>query len=99
MNMKRVFQALLRLYPRDHRQMFAAEMSSVFEAAAEERSRQGWRSYLRFVLAEFLGLAGGAVAAWAAKLGGGRPGPPDEVAEAERRIEALVGRTVHAIAH
>jgi hypothetical protein len=66
--MKRAFEFLLRLYPRDYRAMFAAEMSSAFEEASAERRRQGWGVYARFALAELKALTMGAGIEWVAKL-------------------------------
>jgi hypothetical protein len=66
--MKRTYEFLLRLYPRDYRAMFATEMSSAFAEAAAERRREGWGVYARFALAELMGLAMGAGIEWIAKL-------------------------------
>lgn len=54
--MTRLCRILLRLYPRDYRTLFAAEMQAAFEAAARERP-----------LVEVLGLLRGAAAEWIAK--------------------------------
>ena len=116
MNAHRAYRFLLRLYPRDYRARFAAEMLAAFELAAEERRGLG------FVLAELAGLLAGAGSEWIAKLTSDRsirgrllpdrlrmrpPGVPwevhysgaFEVEVAERNVELLVVRTVHAIAH
>jgi hypothetical protein len=66
--MRRAYQTLLALYPRDYQAMFAAEMCNAFEKAADERRRQGWLVFARFVLAELAGLMAGAAAEWTAKL-------------------------------
>jgi hypothetical protein len=66
-------------------------MLAVFDRAAEERRKCGWTSYVRFVLAELIGLLKGVAAEWSA--------PPNEVMEAEKRIELDIKRTVYAIAH
>jgi hypothetical protein len=68
MSLKRAYESLLRLYPRDYRARFAAEMSSAFDEAALERSRQGRISYARFASTELAGLAMGAAVEWIAKL-------------------------------
>src|SRR5262245_34154675 len=65
--MMRVYKTLLRLYPRDYTEVFAAEMSAVFEEAFEERRRQGTAIFLRFAVEELMGLVTGAVAEWIAK--------------------------------
>ncbi len=68
MKRKRAYRALLRLYPMDYRTCFAAEMLSAFEAAANERRKQGMLRSGHFVLAELAGLLRGAAAEWMAKL-------------------------------
>ncbi len=65
--MKRAYGTLLRLYPRDYKALFAAEMLSAFESAAEERRGHGWMVFVRFVMAESMGLMMGAGAEWIAK--------------------------------
>jgi hypothetical protein len=66
--MKRTYEFLLRLYPRDYRAMFATEMSSAFEEASRDRRQCGWGVYARFILAELMALAIGAGTEWIAKL-------------------------------
>ncbi len=60
--MLRAYRLLLRVYPRDYREMFAREMESAFQVALAEHSG------LRFLAAEFSGLLAGAVAEWFAKM-------------------------------
>lgn len=57
--MRRIYGWLLRLYPREIREVFAEEMAVVFEWAADEQRARGCRAYLRFLLAEFFGLLAG----------------------------------------
>lgn len=64
--MKRIYKALLRLYPADYRELFAAEMLSVFTEAAEARRKPP--ALVAFALTELIGLIGGAGAEWAAKF-------------------------------
>jgi hypothetical protein len=64
----RVYWVVLRLYPRDYRAQFATEMSNAFESAAEEHRGRGRPVFVRFVLAEWIGLTIGAGAEWIAKL-------------------------------
>jgi hypothetical protein len=104
--MRRAYRTLLRLYPRDYRELFAAEMLTTFEKAAAEHRRQGLHVFVRFALAESIGLIIGAVTEWIAKLatnssvrGVGQNSLSDEVIEAQRRITFLVSSTVHAIAN
>jgi len=68
MELKRAYDILLRLYPRDYRALFAAEMLTAFEEAAEERRERGRAVFARFVLAELAGLVVGAGAEWSAKF-------------------------------
>jgi hypothetical protein len=132
MKLKRAYRTLLRPYPEDYKAMFAAEMCSTFEKAAEERRREGGLTLARFAFAELTGLITGATAEWIAKLttessvrgrrlpdlrmmrppgvpqqlwfagacvSHGQRSGPDEVAEAESRIETLIAPMVHAIAN
>src|SRR5579863_1352078 len=62
MHAKQAYKFLLRLYPRDYRAMFAAEMFAAFEQAAEEQRGSA------FVLAELTSLLAGAGSEWIAKL-------------------------------
>jgi len=68
MNMKRVWEFLLGLYPTDYRTRFGAELSQAFENAAGERRLRGRPAFVRFALCELSGLAIGAGAEWFAKL-------------------------------
>jgi len=58
---------VFRLYPSDYRSLFAAEMLSALEIAAAKHRGQGRPAFLRFVLAELIGLMRGAAAEWIAK--------------------------------
>lgn len=66
--MKKAYILLLRLYPRDYRAMFAREMLNAFEINANEIGAGGRTALFRFVAAELIGLAKGAVSEWIAKL-------------------------------
>ena len=68
MELKRAYDILLRLYPADYRALFAAEMLTAFEEAADERRERGRAVFARFVLAELAGLVIGAGAEWSAKF-------------------------------
>jgi hypothetical protein len=54
------FRILLRLYPREHRIIFAAEMLDVFSQTAAESKARGWRMYAYFIVSESGGLLRGA---------------------------------------
>ena len=66
--MRRAYAALLRLYPRDFRALFASEMLTAFEKTAEECRTCGRVALVRFTVNELAGLLIGAGAEWAAKL-------------------------------
>jgi hypothetical protein len=66
--MKKVYRALLGLYPRDYRTLFAAGMLTAFHATAEERRAAGRAALALFVATELAGLAMGAASEWMAKL-------------------------------
>ncbi len=105
--MRRAYRFMLLLYPRGHRDQFAEEMAGVFEEARNERHYQGWAWYARFALSEMTGLIGGAASAWLDQ----RPSPeapiasasgntlPQELMEAQQRIDLTISRMVHAIAN
>ena len=62
--MRRLYQMLLRLYPREHRAQFGDEMLCVFAQAAGGRRTQGWSACARFLFRESIGALGGACAEW-----------------------------------
>jgi hypothetical protein len=66
--MIRIYVALLRLYPRDYRAMFAQEMRNAFEITADETRARGRFAILRFVAVELIGVIRGAASEWIAKL-------------------------------
>jgi hypothetical protein len=105
--MKRAYSFLLLLYPREHRDQFAEEMTSVFEEARSDGRHQGWAWYVRFAFAEITGLIAGAAGCWF----GRRPAPeagiangpectvPQELVEAQQRVDRNMAGMVHAIAN
>jgi len=66
--MRRVYETLLRLYPRDFRAPFTSEMLRAFDSAASDRRAQGQPSYIRFALTELIGVVMSAGREWLAKL-------------------------------
>jgi hypothetical protein len=66
--MKTAYTILVGLYPRDYRAMFAREMRNAFTITVDEIRVRGRAALLRFVAAELVGLAKGAVVEWIAKL-------------------------------
>jgi hypothetical protein len=103
MNIRRVYGALLLLYPAEQRKLFAAEMLRVFEEAAEEQRGRGCVAFLRFTLAELIGFVRGAAAEWIAQLTSRRLPKPihlvDEVTQAQRHIDFILSRMDYAIAN
>jgi post-segregation antitoxin (ccd killing protein) len=109
--MKGAFQLCLILYPREHRDRFAEEMTQVFEQAAEERRALGWTWYVTFALGEIVGLLVGAAEAWMRVREVSAPKPvakvaaasssyvPQELLEAQQRVDANVAAMVQAIAN
>jgi hypothetical protein len=105
--MRQAYKFLLLLYPREHRDQFAEEMTSVFEEARNQRHYQGWVWYVRFSFAEITGLIAGAAGCWFGK----RPAPeaaiangpestlPQELVEAQQRVDRNIAGMVHAIAN
>jgi hypothetical protein len=68
MNMRRAYQTLLWLYPRDFRASFASEMLAAFDSSATEHRSQGQSVYVQFALVELIGVLIGAGKEWVAKL-------------------------------
>lgn len=65
--MRRIYQALLGLYPGEHQAQFAAEMLETFDRAAAKCSLRGPLAMSRFALRELAGLLAGLTAEWFAK--------------------------------
>jgi len=63
-----VYSTLLRLYPRDFAASFTDEMVAAFEKAFEQRRRQGGAAFVRFAIAELVGVVIGVGTEWIAKL-------------------------------
>ncbi len=103
--MRRAYRFCLLLYPRQHRDQFAEEMLDVFDEASAERRQHGWSWSLRFALAEVAGVVMGAAEAWLSP----KPAPevrtaqcsnlPQELIEAQQRVDANMAWMVHAIAN
>jgi hypothetical protein len=101
------YNFLLRLYPKDHQEMFGPEMAGVLRQAEDDRRRQGRRAYIWFIICEIAGLLAGAAALWAARFAEHPPidkphvamlGLPDEVGEVEQLIQRNLDRMTNAIA-
>lgn len=66
--MRQAYATLLRLYPRDFRASFAAEMLTAFERTAEEQHACGRAALARFAVTELAGLLISCGVEWVAKL-------------------------------
>ena len=130
MHCKAVYRALLRLFPKDYRSWFEAEMLDAFERASREQRAKSRFAYVRFVCVELAGLMMTWPVEWIAKLTAsssvrarsvpdlrmmrpagvpkemwfgsamaGRPAVPEEVVQAEQRVEFCLRRMEHAIAN
>jgi hypothetical protein len=110
MKIRRIYAALLNLYPRDYVASFGPEMLHTAELLAQEHRGRGRAAFVRFAAGESIGLLVGAAVEWMARLrtgksvtttctvrGGGSV--PDEVLESQRRIAFLIRGMEHAIAH
>lgn len=111
--MRHTYKFLLLLYPRGHRDRFAEEMTGVFEEASAESRCEGWAWYVRFSFSEMAGLVAGATEAWLAQKPAQKPAPkpapqvppagssyvPQELLQAQQRVNANVAAMVHAIAN
>jgi len=108
--MTRAWGLLLRLYPDKHRAEYADEMRHVIEQAAEEERQRGFVPYVRFLIAEAIGLLGGSAGQWLDVIGHRRYSPeiaeassgldiPDDITALELRIAANLRRMEYAIAH
>lgn len=97
----RAYSIGLVLYPADFRSQFGAEMVTVFEQAAAQR--RGGARVLLFFVKEVLGLLAGAAKERvlhddAIRAHGDLPFPSD-VAGAERYLDIVSRRLIHAIAN
>ncbi len=103
--MRRAYRFCLLLYPRQHRDRFGEEMLGVFEEAFAGRREHRWTWSVRFAFAEVAGVVAGAAAAWLSL----KPAPevrttpgsnlPQELVEAQERVDANIVGMVHAIAN
>lgn len=103
--MKRAYRFCLFLYPRHHRDLFAEEMLRVLDEASADSRDARWSWHIRFAFSEIAGLLSGAAAAWLAPKNVARvasstaPYMPQELLEAQRRVDANIAAMVHAIAN
>lgn len=108
MNIMGIYRFLLKLYPRDQREQFGAEMEAVFRQAAEEHKGRGAVACFWFAVVEFAGLLAGAAAARFANVvrrppAGNAITEPlvlsGDVREVERIVALSIDRMTYAIAH
>jgi hypothetical protein len=103
--MRRAYRFCLLFYPRGHRDQFAEEMLDVFDEASTERRDHGRSWYVRFAFTEFSGLIAGAAEAWLAPQATAEVRTPrssflpQELLDAQQRVDANIAAMVHAIAN
>ncbi|MGA8029361.1 MAG: hypothetical protein WB992_19645 [Bryobacteraceae bacterium] len=99
--MRLAYKMLLRLYPEDHRALFASEMLSVFEEAAEERRTKGRAAFVWFAIVELIGLGIAIPLEWMkpSKPLPEESGLPVEVIEAQQHLERILSRMDYSIAN
>jgi hypothetical protein len=108
---RRIYEAILRLYPAEYKAAFASEMISVFEQAAADHKKAGTLTFSWFSACELAGLLKGLLAQHLAKLAARdsyitercalqqNTGLRDDIAEAQRHLEHLLSSMEFAIAH
>ena len=62
--MRRVYALLLRLYPREYRELFGPEVLNVFAQAADDQRQRGLANWLRFFITEFSDAIAAATRLW-----------------------------------
>jgi hypothetical protein len=109
--MRRLYQAILSLYPAGFRAAFAAEMIAVFDKASADARKKGVLKFMSFTISEITGLVKGFLSEHAARWKDGeayltsrctgqpQPGHPTEIVEAERHLEYVLRSMEFAIAH
>ena len=109
--MRKLYRAILSLYPMEYRSMFAQEMVEVFDHAAMAAEEQGLLSLLRFAACELAGLLNGLfserVTRWRDReryiasrcLSRPDTGFPSEIADVQNRLEHLLRSMEFAIAY
>jgi hypothetical protein len=106
--MKRVYSAFLRLYPREYRDLFGAEVLSVFAQAAQEHRARGLGVWAWFLVTELSGAVLSAAGHWIDRFsarphpeytGPARSGLFSAVQEAQNRVDLNLKKMTHAIAN
>lgn len=67
MTAKRIYRALLGMFPHDYRSSFEVEMLEAFSRASDEQRALGRVAYVRFVCVELAGVAMSVPKEWIAK--------------------------------
>jgi hypothetical protein len=109
--MRQAYRAILRLYPAEHRSMFAPEMMETFDEAAADWRKRGSAAYICFSACELTGLLSGLITEWISKwtardsyitsrcLSKQESNQPTEIVEIEKRLQRLIGCMEFAIAN
>jgi hypothetical protein len=108
---KRIYKMLLHFYPAEYTAVFAAEMLTVFDEAADEYRNRTWPAFLLFTIRELAGLISGGLTErltratrrhdYIVSCSGVMPETtlPAEVFEGAQRVKFLIARMEYAIAH
>lgn len=91
-----LWRVFLKLYPREHREQFGAEMRAVFEEASNERRE--WLERMHFCLREIAGLMWGAMKEHF-RRDPPAPHDPSPAVKLRTQIETNLRRMEHAIAN
>ncbi len=108
--MKRLYALILRLYPRDYRDLFGPEVLNVFVEAADEHRQRGLTQRIRFFIIEFSGAIMSAARHWIDRLPCNRALHSETVGAtrsqlftsaqtAQNQVDVNVRRMMHAIAN
>jgi hypothetical protein len=65
--MRKIYRAILQLYPPEYRALFAAEMTQTFDQAALYHRKRGPGAFPRFAATELTGLLSGLATEWVAR--------------------------------
>ncbi|MBV9406823.1 MAG: hypothetical protein JO211_15860 [Acidobacteriaceae bacterium] len=109
--MRAAYRAILRLYPAQHRSLFAEEMIETYEHAEQDWRTRGFLAFIYFAAWELAGLLGGLYTEWLAKWADPRgylrwqspsaldPGFPAEIVHVRKELQRLIASMEFAIAH
>ena len=97
--MRRMYRAILKLYPCEHQASFAAEMVETFEQSFTDCRQRGRAAMFRFALRELTGLLEGLTTEWLAKSISPRVYITPRCYSGKDLRQKLILHMEHAIAH